>query len=188
MGTPAIQEDNIYDLTARESARCRPHVDLLIDAFADIAQGKLKASFEPENDPLSFTIAVGLTWRNTVTRRNMLAEAVQALQRNPRFFARWFRCVLVTYDDYLRWRRGKLTPTLSAKSERPPRASDRSVLRAIKDYLGSEQTKGRAGSEKRAWEYAKVEIEGAAYKHVIDALRKLKGRKGRGRPRKRQPS
>jgi hypothetical protein len=178
----AEQEDNIYDLTARESARIRrPHVDLLIEALADIAQGTLNARFEPEADPLSLTRSVGARWQND--RHGMLTQEIHALRRRPWVQCPWIRCVMVTYNDFLRWRSERLNPALSSKAERPARISNRDVLVVVRRYLDKERAEGRPGSQKRAWEYVKIELEGATFRQVVGALRRLEGRKRRGRPR-----
>jgi hypothetical protein len=168
----SMQKANIYDLTARESAWVGlPHAELLIDAFKAIDQKHLQAHFD-ESPP------TGVTWRSLVN------QAITALERDPHFFARWFRLVMVDLSDYRRWRDQTSKQYDSVGSKRRPRASFNRVLSAMENYIAAERAAGRPASQKRAWECAKAVIPGATYRQVIEAMSAAEGgKKKQGRPR-----
>jgi hypothetical protein len=167
-----MQTCNIFDLTARDSAQAGlPHSDLLILAFTAIVDKKLPARFGAD-----------LPKAGPITWLGLVRQAISALKGKPSYFARWFRLVMVDVNDYREWRctRTKQSP---ADQPRRPRANLKSVLGVMKGYIEDERKNGRHSSQKRAWEYAKTKIPSARHAQVIDALRNIEGRKGRGRPR-----
>jgi len=168
MGQPAPQRQNIFDLTAHESAWLGlPHAELLIKAFRAIAKEKLAANF---NESSSAAV-------------HLARKAIPPLENDPHFFVRWFRSVIVDLADYRHWRQVACKERETAETRRPPRASPQKVREGIKRYLKNEQAEGRSGSQKRAWEFAKAVMPSATYTQVIKAYEAEEGKKRKGRPR-----
>jgi hypothetical protein len=175
---------NIYELTARESAWIGlPQSDLLIEAFKAIIDEKLPATFDQSPSTAMVLARSGATWRGVIH------QAISALERNPHFFVRWFRSVMVDHAEYRRFRNEESKCPISTQGQRPRRPSDKAVLAQMREHLNYERAQGRMGSQKRAWEWAKNSMPGARYQQIIKALRVLEGgRKGRGRPREQSKS
>jgi hypothetical protein len=168
MGQPAPQRQNIFDLTAHESAWLGlPHAELLIKAFRAIKKKKLAANF---NETSSAAV-------------HLATKAIPPLENDPHFFVRWFRSVMVDLADYRHWRQVTCKERESAETRPPPRASLQKVHDGIKRYLENEQAEGRSGSQKRAWQFAKAVMPGATYTQVIEAYEADGGKKRKGRPR-----
>jgi hypothetical protein len=167
-GKAPVQTD-IFALTDRESARARiPHSELLIIALKDIVDNKLQAHFTAEPQ--------AGTWPG------LIRQAISALERNPHFYVHWFRNIMVEVSVYRCWR--ETNHASVANEGRTGRRPNRKyVVSKMRNYVESEREKARHVSQKRAWDYAKDAIPAATYRQVIDALRDIEGRKGRGRPR-----
>jgi len=176
--TPAPQRENIYDLTARESARVGlPHAELLIEAFEAVRRGELLAHFDEIPSTYTHLPHAGV-WRAS------LKQAVAVLRSSPHFFVGWFRTVLLDLSEFQRWCNENERSRGLPRARRLPRASAKRVHAVVKAYMDGERVKGRVGSQKRAWECAKAKLPGARYQQVIDALAAVEGsKKTRGRPR-----
>ena len=136
--SPAPKRENIFDLTAHESARLGlPPSELLIEAFEAVAQKKLQAHFDESPSTTILIARTGVTWRA------LIKQAISALERDPHFFARWFRFVMVDMNDYRHWRKTTL------KEQEPPRIKFRSpvsqVQKGMERYLDGELAAGRKG-------------------------------------------
>jgi len=157
---PAQQWQNIFDLTARESAWLGlPQADLLIKAFKAIAMEQLPAHVDGSPS----------------TAVRFARQAIPPLENNPHFFLRWFRSVMVDLTDYRHWRKMTLKEQGITTIQRPPHVSRKKVQEGIKRYLDDESAAGHKGSQKRAWEYAKTMMPGATYRQVIEALATAEG-------------
>ena len=166
---PAQQQQNIFDLTAQESAWLGlPHADLLIEAFRAIAMEELPAHLDGSPS----------------TAVRFARQAIPPLENNPHFFLRWFRFVMVDLTDYRHWREITSKEREIAGTQRSPPVSERKVQEGMKRYLDSESAAGRKGSQKRAWKWAKATMPSATYTQVINSLAAVEGgKKQRGRPR-----
>jgi hypothetical protein len=173
----AEQEENIYDLTAYESASLGvPHAPLLIKAFKAIDRNELPARFTERPSPAVLVLKPGVRWW-----RPQIKQAIFALEQNPSFFVRWFRCVVVDVTNYTRWRKAK-SKVLPA--ERPKRMNPKKVQEGIRRYLENEHAEGRQGNQKRAWKWAQAAMPGCRCSQVVQALAVVEGgKKPPGRPR-----
>lgn len=179
-GRARMQETNIYDLTAQESASAgSPHSKLLIEAFTAIAQEQLRARFGDSASTIRSPAQPGYTWGA------MVRQGIAALERKPHFFARWFRFIFVDLDDYRRWRNDANEESVVVVGQEPRRVNQRKLQAAVRSYIDSERNEGRQASQKRLWIYVKAVLPGATYRQAVDAMRAVEGRrKKRGRPRK----
>lgn len=166
-----MQTSNIFDLTARDSAWAGlPRFELLLGALKAIRDGKLQAHF-------------GSSLRAGLTLKDLIKQAIFALEQNPQFYVGWFREILVYVNDYRAWRSETNHVSAPDEGRRRHRANFKDVVSKMKSYVMSEQKEGSDTSQKRAWEYMKAELPGATYKQTIDAFREVAGTKPRGRPR-----
>jgi hypothetical protein len=104
---------NLYDLIARESASDGiPREKLLSLALRAIADNKLEAHF-PDNVLLDEPLLNGVTWRR------LLYEGAAAIERNPTYYAGWFRSITVEIANFRKWFRknwdGRLPPMRGRK-------------------------------------------------------------------------
>jgi hypothetical protein len=179
MDRPAPQRQNIFDLTAHESAWLGlPHAELLIEAFEAIAQKRLQVHFDESPSTTSLIARTGVTWRA------LIKQAISALERNPHFFVAWFRSVMVDPNDYRRWRDKRSGELKAVNTRQSARVSHAKLLEKIRLYVERERAEGRTVSQKRLWEHAKTALPGASNRQVIAALKTVEGGpKKRGRPR-----
>jgi hypothetical protein len=176
------QQENIFDLTARESAwLCEQHAVLLIKAFKAIAREELPARFEFYPPPTVLLIPLEVKEKWWLAQ---IKHAIFQLERNPRFFVWWFRRVMVDVGDYARWRKAA---SRTIPKPRPVLMNPKKVRAGIKAYLKSEVVAGRQSSQKRAWKWAQANMPGCRYAQVMEALVVEAGRRGRGRPQKFTP-
>ncbi len=177
-----MEEANVYDLTAQESAWAGlPHSKLLIEAFRAIAEEQLSAYFGDRASTASSNAQPAFTWGG------MVRQGIVALERDPHFFVQWFRIIFVDLNDYRRWRDESKRKPDAIAGQMPRRASQKNVQDAVRRQIESERGQGRQASQKRLWNWAKVALPGATYRRVMEAMRAVEGGKKKpGRPRKAQ--
>jgi hypothetical protein len=157
-----MSEANIYDLTAQEGASAGvPHTPLLIEALTAIYEERLTARCE----------------YNT---RSEIKRWITVLEHDPHFFIRQFRFVFVDPTKYHNLRQTKQGPATQRK--RPP--SPKSLEAAIRSHLAEQQKQGGRSSQKDVWAWAQAAVPGAAYGQVLEAMKTVVGKRGKGRPRK----
>jgi hypothetical protein len=108
----------LYNLVARQSARHGlPREQLLVQAFQAIVNNELRVDFG--NMGLDQRLPQGLT------SRQVIAGVIPAIERDPNFFAPWFKQIVVAPSDFDRWFRFARAsyPELTEDDPTPHRAS-----------------------------------------------------------------
>ena len=91
------QDTNLYDLVAQESARQgMPREKVLALALAAIANGRLPVRL-PDDVSLDAPLTTGGSWRT------LIRGAEAAVERQPAFFAGWFRSIAVDQARFRKW-------------------------------------------------------------------------------------
>ena len=92
------QRENIYDLVARESARRGvPREKLLIQAFRAVVKDELSVDFNG--------VALDERMPQGTSPRQSLSGMISTIEREPNFFAFWFRLITVDIQQFSDWLR-----------------------------------------------------------------------------------
>jgi hypothetical protein len=99
------EEANLFDLVAWESSRrSMPLAAVLEAALTAIAADQISVAL-PGGASLDAPLPhVGKLWRS------LIAEGATAVERDPSFFARWFKAISVNVRDFNRWLDGAMPP------------------------------------------------------------------------------
>jgi hypothetical protein len=102
--TNARTQEGLYDLVARESAlRGLPREQLLVAASHAIVNDKLQVDVGEVG--LDHRLPQGTTWRKAI------AGSIPAIERDPHFFAHWFKQIGVLPSDFHKWLDTETTPS-----------------------------------------------------------------------------